>query len=245
MIDGINYKCLLAYSGTHYCGFQKTKMGPSIEEQLQQTLEKILQEPIKIQAASRTDSGVHAREQVCNFFAKDTDLHILYGSLRSLLPKDIAPLKLEKMPVEFHPTLHAKGKEYHYYICNLPTQVPFHREFSWHVPLPLDLQTMHLAALKIEGRHDFSAFSNTSYEDPTRLVRKITLESLENNRFRIVIQGDNFLYKMVRNIVGTLVHIGQGKIALKDLPQIIMSRDRRLAGMTAPAHGLFLHRVFY
>ncbi|MDN3506880.1 MAG: tRNA pseudouridine(38-40) synthase TruA [Simkaniaceae bacterium] len=241
----INYKCHLSYSGTHYHGFQKTKMGPSIEELLQKALEKILQEPIKLQAASRTDSGVHAEEQVCNFFANDTDLHILYGSLRSLLPKDIAPLKLEKMPAEFHPTLNAKGKEYHYYICNQPTQVPFYREFSWHVPLPLDLREMDLATQKIEGKHDFSAFTNTRYEDPIRHVRKIAIEPLGKNRFRISIQGDNFLYKMVRNIVGTLVHIGQGKIAVSDLPSILKAGDRRLAGMTAPAHGLFLHRVFY
>ena len=242
----MNIKCLLAYDGTRYFGFQKTKMGPSIEETLQEVLEKILQHPVKIQGASRTDRGVHAKGQVINFFTpQDLDLKKLYASLRNLLPPDISPLELSRETASFHPTLDAKGKEYIYTLCNTPTQLPFHRAFSWHFYYPLDLDTMQRAAKVLEGKQDFSALSNLNYNNPVRHVQKIAIVSVADERFEIRIQGDNFLYKMVRNIVGTLAYVGCGEIALADLPGILKSQDRRLAGMTAPAHGLCLNEVFY
>ncbi len=241
-----NLKCLLAYDGTRYFGFQKTKMGPSIEEALQNALETILQHPIQIQGASRTDRGVHAKGQVINFFtSRDPDLNTLYASMRSLLPSDISPLELTWEDETFHPTVDAKSKEYTYLICNSATQLPFHRAFSWHFYYPLDLDIMGRAAKELEGKHDFTAFSNLRYDDPVRHVENITIETLPEGRLEFRIQGTHFLYKMVRNIVGTLAYIGCGEIALADLSPILKSRDRRLAGITAPAHGLYLKRVFY
>jgi len=241
-----NIVCILAYSGTRYFGFQKTKMGPSIEQELERALEKILRHPVKIQAASRTDRGVHAEGQVVNFFADESwDMGQLREKLRGLLPKDISPLELKSVDDHFHPTLNNICKEYHYHICNQSVQLPFHREFSWHFHPPLDLELMRQGAKQIEGRHDFSAFTTLRYEDAVRQVEQIEIIALPGNRLQIRVKGDKFLYKMVRTIVGTLAFIGSGKIEVAQLKTILEERKRAQAGMTAPAHGLSLKKVFY
>ncbi len=240
-----NIRCILAYKGTHYHGFRKVAAGPSIESELEKVLSMILQRSCTIQAASRTDRGVHAEGQVINFFVpKETNLYKLYASMRSLLPKDIAPLSLDCMPDDFHPTLDVKKKEYHYWVCNCPTQIPFHSDFSWHVYETLDIEAIRQAIPHLTGKKDFTSFSNLFYEDPVRTLEKIHLD-LENNRIRFALFGDNFLYKMVRNIIGTLIHVGMGKIPPSSLPHILAKKDRRLCGITAPSHGLFLKRIYY
>ncbi len=240
-----NVKCLLAYNGRNYFGFSTTNKQKSVERELQTALEKIFQHPVKIQAASRTDRGVHAEGQVINFTTTaPLNLSKLHLSLRSLLPKDISPLELSIEEPNFHPTLDAKGKEYHYWVCNVPTQLPFHSPFSWHVYSPLDLPKMEFAARSLVGTKDFSALSNLSYTNPIRTIRRIELFP-EGNRLRFEVEGDNFLYKMVRNIIGTLIDIGTEKITLESFSTLLETKDRRFAGVTAPAHGLFLKRVFY
>ncbi|NGX38773.1 MAG: tRNA pseudouridine synthase A [Chlamydiae bacterium] len=241
-----NIKCLLAYSGARYHGWQKTRMGPSIEEELQKSLVQILQHPIKLQAASRTDRGVHAEGQVVNFFTgkKDLCLKKIHYSLNQLLPNDLSILNIEEVEETFHPTLHAKGKEYHYKVCNAPYQLPFHREFSWHYSYPLQLDLMDKGAKLLVGKQDFSAFTTVRYADAVRTVLDVKISSDEGSLL-IRVRGENFLYKMVRNIVGTLLHIGAGKIPLEELPLILSSKKRALAGVTAPAHGLCLKEVFY
>lgn len=241
-----NYRCILAYCGFSFYGFKSTEMGPNIEDTLRTCLERILQHPIEIQGASLTDRGVHAEGQVVNFFSgQELDLGKTLCSLRSLLPKSIAPLKLEKVHDTFHPSLDAESKEYHYWICNLPTQFPHHRMYSWHCPLPLDQNAMKEASLLLIGKRDFSALANERYEDPIRTLMRIEICPQNENRFRIEVKGDRFLYKMVRNLVGMLVAVGRGKISVQEIPDILESRDRRLAAMTAPAHGLTLKRVYY
>lgn len=241
-----NIQCLLAYCGTHYFGFQKTKTGPTVEQELENALEKLLRHPVKIQAASRTDRGVHAEGQVINFFTKEEwDLGKLREGLRGLLPSDISPLELKWASETFHPTINSSGKEYHYHICNDLIQLPFHREFSWHFYLPLDLALMQEGAKLLEGKHDFSAFTSIRYDDPVRHIERIEIVPLPENRLQIRVTGNSFLYKMVRTIVGTLAYVGCGKIAPSELPQILESKVRARAGITAPAHGLSLKRVFY
>lgn len=242
-----NIKCEIAYCGTHYFGWQKTKVGATIEESLQTVLEKVLQHPIQLQAASRTDRGVHAQHQVINFFTphKRFNLEKLLCSMRRLLPPDISPLSLEWAENDFHPTLDNQGKEYHYLICNSRSQFPFHREFSWHCPAPLDIASMQKGGTMLEGTRDFSAFSNLYYEDSVRTLHEVKVIPLEKQRLCIQVKGEAFLNKMVRNIVGTLVAIGQGKIPLETLSEIMESKKRALAGMTAPAHGLSLIKIFY
>ncbi len=237
-----NFKLIVAYEGSSYLGWQKTNMGQSIEGELEKALSQILHHPIKLQAASRTDAGVHAEGQVVNFF---TGSAISLKSLNSLLPKDISGLSLEKMDEKFHPTLDCLGKEYHYTLCFGPTQLPFHRSFSWHFPYPLDLEKMETAASALVGEHDFSSFCNERQEDNLRHVNKIEILSLAPDRLKISVAGNRFLYKMVRNLVGTLVYVGCGKILSGEVLEILQSKDRARAGVTAPAHGLSLHKVIF
>lgn len=245
-----NIRLKIAYDGTRYLGWQKTKMGPSIEESLENVLSKILQHPIHLQAASRTDAGVHASGQVVNFFtSKNLLLDKLQCSLNNLLPKDIVVKTIENAQEKFHPTLDCKSKEYHYHVCYRNILLPEQRYYIWHYPYHLDLELMKKAVPLLIGERDFSSFCNTknnsTYAHYTRLLKAINIQELPNKHLRFEVQGNNFLYKMVRNLIGTLIYVGCGKISLKMLPEIIKNGDRTKAGMTAPAHGLFLYQVNY
>jgi tRNA pseudouridine38-40 synthase len=246
----LNIKLVISYLGSAYLGWQKTKIGPSIEETLEKALQQILQHEVKLQAASRTDAGVHAEGQVANFITqKQVDLQSLQHSLNSLLPKDLCILKAEQMPDDFHPTLFCYKKEYWYHLCYGFTQMPFARKTSWHFPYLLDGDQMQKAAECLTGTHDFSSFCNERSlwdRDPICKLEKVAIVlSSEHKRLHISIIGDHFLYKMMRNLVGTLVYVGCGKLKAEHLPFILASRDRSLAGVTAPAHGLVLKRVFH
>lgn len=245
-----NIKLIITYDGSNYLGWQKTNAGPSIEESLEKALFQVLQQPVVLQAASRTDAGVHALGQVVNFQLQndDIDLKRLGKSVNSLLGKEISILSIEEVEESFHPTLDNEGKEYLYTICNVPTQLPFNKNTSWHFPYKLNLEVMREAAALIEGYKDFSAFCNERSQftrDPFCLIEKISIYQLDEMRLCISIKGSRFLYKMARNIVGTLAYIGSGKISLSELEGIIQNRQRIKAGVTAPAHGLMLSQVFY
>jgi tRNA pseudouridine38-40 synthase len=241
-----NIKLILSYEGTRYLGWQKTPTGPTIEEELEKALAQILRHPVSLQAASRTDAGVHAKGQVVNFFT-DTNIVLekLMHGLNGILPHDIAVRQMDKMPLSFHPTLDNRGKEYHYFACLSQAQLPFYRHFSWHLSYPVDLGAMEQAARLLQGRHDFSAFTNERQDDNVREIFEIEVLPLPHNRLKIRVSGNHFLYKMVRNIAGTLLYVGSGKIAWQKIPQILESKDRTRAGVTAPAHGLFLTNVVY
>lgn len=246
-----NIKLIIAYDGKNYLGWQKTQMGPSIEMSLQQTIEQILQHPSPLQAASRTDAGVHAEGQVVNFFTDHDhlDLQKFQVSLNQLLPKDIVIINAKQMPSTFHPTIDCKGKEYRYYICQGATQLPKHRFYAWHVRHSLNLKLINQAIPYFIGRRIFASFCNVKknahYQSYEREVQEIELINEEEAALCFRIKGNHFLYKMVRNMVGTLVDIGRGKLEIDTLPMIFNSNKRSLAGVTAPAHGLFLHEVFY
>jgi tRNA pseudouridine38-40 synthase len=245
-----NIKLIISYDGGRYFGWQKTKSGPSIEEALETALLQILQEKVSLQAASRTDRGVHATGQVVNFILtkEDLDLKKLQHGLNGLLNEDISVLSIEEVEASFHPTLDNEGKEYHYSVCNTPYQLPFHREYSWHFPYPLDLELMQKAARLLEGYRDFSAFCNDKAHftrDPLCRIDKIEVRSLKGGRICLCVRGTRFLYKMVRNIVGTLTFIASGKIPFSALEGILEGKQRSQAGVTAPAHGLVLKQIFY
>lgn len=241
-----NFKLIIAYEGTRFLGWQKTSMGPSVEAELEKALSQILQHPARLQAASRTDAGVHAEGQVINFFTeKKIPPERLQKSLNALLPKEISVLEVAPMPLSFHPTLDNRGKEYHYFACLGTSQLPFHRHFSWHFPYPVDIDAMKQAAKSLEGWYDFSAFTNEKQTDHIREIFKIEIFPLPVNRLKICVSGNRFLYKMVRNIAGTLLYVGCGKISPEEIGNILQSQDRTRAGVTAPAHGLVLKQVFY
>ena len=240
------YKLTLAYDGTLYFGWQKAESGPTIQSMLEKAILKIGETGPLPEAASRTDRGVHAECQIVALvLQKSWDLAALQRALNSALPLNIRILKIEAVSLDFHPTLEAIEKEYHYYCCLKSVQKPIHRRHSWHFYHPIDLKKMETAALDFLGTHDFSSLSNAVKENPFCTLKEIKIFSLPEDRLQISIVGDRFLYKMARNIAGTLLCIGCGKIALNQIPSILHSRDRKQAGIAAPAHGLFLHRIKY
>ncbi len=226
-------------------------MGPSIEDQLEKALEKILQHSVILQAASRTDRGVHAEGQVVNFFTdkKDLDLKKLQKGINACLPDDIVVLKTIRKKKTFHPTLNSKGKEYHYLLCLGPEQLPKYRYTSWHIAKPLNIQAMMEAAKELIGMKDFCALTNRkkneTYENTLREVTNIKITKKRGGRLLIAIQGKDFLYKMVRNIVGLLVACGKGELQVGEVACILESKDRTKSALTAPARGLSLFRIFY
>lgn len=233
------HKAIISYDGTHYLGWQKTQEGPSIQEELEKAIFHICGEKVLPEAASRTDRGVHAQGQVIQFSLNGMkEPNKLLLGLNAVLPSDIRIKSLERK--EFHPTLDARGKAYHYQICQGLAQDPTLRLYSWHFPYPLDRDKIDRASKDFLGTHDFSAFANEKEKDPICTVESI---SFDGTFFQI--RGDRFLYKMVRNLVGTLVYIGCGKIPTDAIRSILAAKDRKLAGVTAPAHGLYLHQVFY
>lgn len=245
-----NLRLLIAYDGTAYLGWQKTKIGPSIEETIEKAFSQVLQHSVHMQAASRTDAGVHALGQVANFFTdKDVPLDKLKYSVNCILPKDIAVKALEEAADVFHPTLDCKSKEYHYRVCYGKIQMPHQRAYEWHFPRKLDIAAIKEAIPMLTGEHDFSAFCNIRdadyYAHYRRFLQSIEVIEQPHDCLRFEIKGNNFLYKMVRNLVGTLAYVGCGKIPKEQVAGILSSQDRTRAGITAPAHGLCLHKIDY
>ncbi len=251
----MNLKMTLAYDGTTYFGWQDADDLPSIEGSLRRVLEQILQQKIFLQAASRTDAGVHAEGQVVRFFLeKKRDLKKLHKSLNQLLPANIRVVDLQVALDDFHPTLDAKSKEYHYFVSHTKIQSPFQRLFSWHYPLPLDLKKMRAAISFFVGKHDFRAFTNAGHQKPKNTVCildrfDMILSERTSGPLKFELVGNRFLYKMVRNLVGALIGIGDGTLSLDALQRLIKGKieekKRNFSGVTAPAHGLILKRVFY
>jgi tRNA pseudouridine38-40 synthase len=243
-------KLTIAYNGTSFLGWQKTPYGPSVEESLEKAFYILCKEKPIIEAASRTDAGVHARAQVvsCSINRVPLNLKKLTHSLQALVGSAIAIKEVEEVDGSFHPTIDNVGKCYHYNLCYGAIQSPFYRETSWHYPFPLDLALMQKGAMLFEGYKDFSTFCNEikNFQRSTFCrIDSIKIIDCSEQRATIEIIGSRFLYKMVRNIVGTLAYIGAGKIPLSALEEIIGSKTRAKAGITAPAHGLFLHEVYY
>lgn len=244
----INIRLLLSYDGTDFLGWQQTPFGPTIEGHLREVIEQIVQEKVSLQAASRTDRGVHAEGQVVNFFVhKEVDEFLLKRSINALLPDSIRVWEVKIMPLSFHPTLDAISKEYHYHLF-LEELPPKKRHYGWHIPYALDEEAMKKAAAHLMGFHNFSSFRNTRRRgeevDNHLLILTLAIESSQKE-MRIIIRGKRFLYKMVRNIVGTLVEVGRGKILPEKIPEILTDKRRAASGVTAPAHGLTLMEVFY
>jgi tRNA pseudouridine38-40 synthase len=166
--------------------------------------------------------------------------------LNAKLPPDIRVLAVERVDSEFHPTLHSYAKTYWYYIDTGPGQNPFYRRFAWHYPYAIDLEKMRLAANKMVGERDFSAFTTLkTKEETTRTLESLEVVQLEPHLLRIELTGNRFLYKMARTIAGTLADIGSGKVDGEVLDTLFQGAGRSAAGVTAPAHGLTLQKIHY
>lgn len=238
------------YDGSAFCGFQRQPNGPSIHSEIEKALSVLFAGKTKIQAASgRTDSGVHAVGQVVNFKTGSLlSLERIQKGLNGLLPRAIAVRSVRRAAPDFHARYSARSKCYEYLIWNHAVRSPLRAARTWHVPYALDLGKMRAAAARLKGRHDFRSFcasdASSADKNTVRNVRQLTISQREN-LIRIRVSADGFLYKMVRNLAGTLVEAGLGKMTAAEAGRILKARDRKQAGRTAPAHGLCLLSVTY
>ncbi len=251
-------KLILQYDGTGYSGWQVQKNDDTVQALLEDAVFAVTGEELRVTGASRTDAGVHAFEQVASFKTNtDLDPRIFPRALNAHLSKDIRVLHAEECPASFHPRYSAQNKTYSYLISRYGIGSVFLRRYSWQMPYQLNCDAMRAAANYLIGKHDFSSFraSGCSAKNPVREIIKIELSERDSFDFisftvnapviKISIQANAFLRHMARNIVGTLVETGRGRTAPDRVRGILNARDRRRAGMTAPACGLFLEKIQY
>ncbi len=239
---------VLAYDGGRYHGWQRQKRERTVQGVLEEHIQMMVGEPVKVIASGRTDAGVHAMGQVCHFLTR-TGLtpRVIQRGLNALLPDDIWIKEAEYAAPDFHARYGVKGKTYEYRLLNRPEPDLFQRHYVWHIPMPLDREKMATALSFLKGRHDFSAFrsAGSGNLNPVRTMTRADLQDRREGLFCVVMAADGFLRHMVRNIVGTLVEVGLGKIGPARFEEVLGTRDRRLAGVKAPPQGLFLVRVDY
>jgi tRNA pseudouridine38-40 synthase len=242
-----NIKLTIEYDGSLYCGWQSQPRQTSIQTILETAIKKIVKEPIKLTAAGRTDSGVHALGQVANF--KTTcaiPIPNLIPAINSKLPSDIVVKNAHAVAFSFNARRDAKYRTYQYRIYNHQIPNAFQHNYSYFYPFPLNLTRMRIAAKYFIGTHDFLAFNASPglVKHSVRTVHKMSV-CREKEIVIITIQANAFLHNMVRIIVGTLLDIGRGKIEPKDISRIILKKQRKYAGMTVPPQGLYLMEVKY
>lgn len=242
-----NIRLEIEYDGTNYCGWQTQRKTNSIQQTLEKTLRKILQEKIKLIASGRTDAGVHAQAQVANFKTNSSiPLTKLQRALNGLLPDDLVITDIEEAGLDFHSRFDAKSKVYRYIILNRAYPCAHSRNRAYFYSFPLNIELMQDESRVLLGRHNFRSFQSggSAGKNPLRTIKKLKI-TVDRPLIYIDIEADGFLYNMVRNIVGTLIEVGRGKLKKGDLKAILLARNRRLAGPTAPARGLCLIKVNY
>jgi tRNA pseudouridine38-40 synthase len=247
----LKFMLTIAYDGTGYEGWQVQKIGTGVQQKVEEALARLFPSKPRVHGSSRTDTGVHALGMVAHFEVPRTEFKMpvakLLLAINAWLPEDIRLLSAKRCPADFHARFDASGKQYRYFVWNHPAHNPLLRHKAWHVKPKLDFKAMKAAAKHFEGRYDFRSFRANPDYDTDSTVRTLTRCEVKRNGplLAFFIEGDGFLYKMCRGIVGTLVQVGTGRIAPGEIPGILARRDRRVAGMTAPAHGLVLWKVFY
>lgn len=244
-------KLTIAYDGANYAGWQVQKVGLGVQQVIEEAIAEIFQEQIRIHGSSRTDTGVHARAMIAHFDIPRERLRMKLCkvplALNAKLPEDIRIMEAREVPESFHARFNARGKEYRYYVFNHVAMDPLLRRNAWHVPQTLDFDAIRGAAACFPGKQDFAAFANNRNYEMESTVRTIHRCDMKKAGplLTFIIEGDGFLYKMCRGIAGTLIQTGLGKYSPADVKRMLAAKDRRMAGMTAPAHGLILWKVFY
>ncbi len=242
-----NIKLIMAYDGSSYYGFQVQKQGPTIQEVLEKALRELTGERIRVTPAGRTDAGVHALGQVVNFRTESSIPPERFApALNTCLPRDIRIKLSREVPDDFHARYDAIGKVYTYRIYQGPYPSPFLRNYAHFVPKPLDWGKILEAAAILQGRYDFKSFqaAGSKVKDTVRTLNRVEL-ARRGPLYQLTFVGDGFLYHQVRNMVGTLLEVGAGRLQPDDVEGILKARRRECAGPTAPAAGLFLSRVLY
>lgn len=242
-----NIKLTIEYDGTDYHGWQSQDNALSIQSVITDAIEKIAGEKVKLYGSGRTDAGVHAFGQVANFHTKcGIPVGKIPAALNSILPDDIVIKNAEEVSRSFHSRYSCRGKTYRYVILNSPMPSAFMRNKVAHFPHALDIEAMREACGYLCGTKDFSAFcaAGSSVKDFTRTITAADIKK-KGDIIEFTVTGNGFLRNMVRIIVGTLIEVGRGKMSPEEFGAVIDSRNRKNAGMTMPAHGLYLEEVFY
>ncbi|MBX7148069.1 tRNA pseudouridine(38-40) synthase TruA [bacterium] len=262
----------LQYKGTNYIGWQTQNVAVSVQQVLEKTLGKILNQKIHVAGSGRTDSGVHAFWQTAHFDLPDDckiPLHKIHHGLTSLLPPDIGIISLKQVNEKFHAQFDVKKKTYRYLIFNSWIPSPFLDDMAWRIPYALDVAKMKKAAAMLKGEHDFSAFcaADSTAKSKVRRIFSVTIKTqkdflffhferikkqkidyLKNKPCQLIVMdvcGKGFLKQMVRTIAGSLVDVGKGKMTLIEFKALLKHGDRKKAGRTAPAKGLGVMGVGY
>lgn len=237
----------IEYAGTRYRGWQKHAHIDSVQAQLEAALSRVADHPVAVLASGRTDAGVHARMQVVHFDSaatRSTDAWRMGGN--SHLPSDIAVQWVVPIDTHFHARYSASARRYRYVILNRPTRSALWAERAWWFPHRLDAPAMHEAAQSLLGEHDFSAFRASECQSPTPIRRMTKLCVTRSADFVYLdVEGNAFLHHMVRNIVGSLVRVGQGREESAWIGRLLAGRDRTVAGPTANPEGLYLLGAAY
>jgi len=243
-----NFKIIIEYDGSRYHGWQRQKNDRTVQQAIETAIFTMTGRHVSLAGSGRTDAGVHAEAQVANFKC-ETNLgpQDLLGGLNSLTEEDIVITSCEQVAASFHARYDVKSKVYVYRILNRPNPAAIFRQYAWHVRKILNLEPMRAAITHLIGSHDFKAFegAGSPRSHTTRCVYHAGLTDEQDGYLAFEIEADGFLRFMVRNIVGTLVDVGLGKISPDEFKRILASKDRGQAGATAPAHGLFLKKVSY
>jgi tRNA pseudouridine38-40 synthase len=250
-----NIRLVIAYDGTGFHGWQRQPNAPTVQACLEDAIAKITGSPVQVMGSGRTDAGVHAQNQVANFStASPIPRANLVKALNDVLPPEVRIKEAQEVPHRFHARYDAVAKTYCYRILQAPVCSPFIWRFVCHHPYPLERVRMAAAARLVEGEHDFTSFAASGEEvegaeEARSMVRTIFRSRLlwrpRTSMLVYKVRGNGFLHHMVRNIVGTLMEVGRGRLAPQDVERILAARDRTLAGPTAPAQGLCLLKVEY
>jgi tRNA pseudouridine38-40 synthase len=250
-VDSLKFKLTIAYDGTGYQGWQVQKTGTGVQEKVEAALARLFPAKPRLHSSSRTDTGVHALGMVAHFEAPRAQCRWtprkLSLALNAWLPPDVRVLSAARAAAGFHARFAAAGKQYRYFVWNHAAMNPLIRQTAWHVPRKLDVKALRTGAALFVGRRDFKSFTVSRGYEPVSTVRTLTCCRVRKNGplLTFIIEGDRFLYRMCRGIVGTLVQVGLGKFPACEIRRMLAKKDRRVAGMTAPGHGLVLWKVFY
>jgi len=247
----MKFKLVIAYDGTAYEGWQAQKIGTGVQQIVEAALAKLFPSAPRLHSSSRTDTGVHALGMVAHFEIPRAEFKMNIGRLalaiNAWLPEDVRVVSAACAQEKFHARFDAGGKQYRYFVWNHAAMNPLLRKTAWHVPRKLNLKAMRAAAKLFVGKRDFKSFAGTHTYEMKTTVRTLTRCDVKKSgaQFTFIIEGDGFLYKMCRGIVGTIVQAGLGKFPPGEIKTMLAKADRRVAGMTAPAQGLVLWKVFY
>lgn len=242
-----NIKLVIEYDGKSFNGWQSQPTKLNIQGEIEKAIYEITKEEVKLIASGRTDAGVHSLGQVANFKTESNiPVEKFAKAINSKLKKSIVIKSAEEVDEDFHSRYSVKSKTYRYIINNSENGSAIYRDLEYHFPFELDVKKMNEAVKYFEGEHDFKGFkaSGTSSKSSVRTIYEGRVYK-ENDRVIIELTGSGFLYNMVRIISGTLLDVGLGKIKPEDIPEIIEAKDRKKAGKTLPAKGLYLVKVDY